>query len=211
MKIAPITIFLFLLSVSCSNSQIESNTEYKLLGNCEGCEAVFEYADNKLTAVDTLPDFKDSGPRLKITGTIYKQDGKTPAENVILYIYHTNQIGIYPTYGNETGWARRHGNIRGWIKTGKDGQYSFYTLKPGMYPNRSQPAHIHPIVLEPDGKYYWLGSYFFEGDSLLSNDQISPVNPRADSPGVLKLKKENGLWIGKRDFILGKNVPDYGD
>jgi len=183
--------------------------DYKLIGNCEGCEAVFEYGDKNLNEVDTLPDFSNPGPKLKLTGTIYKQDGKKPAENVILYIYHTNRDGIYPTNGSEIGWAKRHGYIRGWIKTAKDGKYTFYTLKPGVYPSRSQPAHIHPIILEPNGKYYWLGSYFFEGDSLLRNDQISPINPRADSPGVLKLKKEEGLWVGTRDFVLGKNVPGY--
>lgn len=211
MKKMPVSIIVFLLIVSCSNSQNETKPRYKLIGNCEGCEAVFEYSDKNLNAVDTLPDFNDPGPKLKLTGTIYKKDGKTPAENVILYIYHTNQDGIYPTDGSETGWARRHGNIQGWIKTDNEGKYTFYTLKPGIYPSHSQPAHIHPIILEPDGKYYWLGSYFFDGDSLLSNDQISPINPRADSPGLLKLEKKDALWVGTRDFILGINVPGYSN
>ncbi|MGD8748922.1 MAG: hypothetical protein PVI44_10670 [Balneolaceae bacterium] len=176
---------------------------------CEGCEAVFEYGDITLTPVDTLPDFNRDGPKLKITGTIYKNDGKTPASDVILYIYHTNQKGVYETLGNETGWARRHGHIRGWIKTGKDGRYTFYTLKPGTYPNRSAPAHIHPLILEPNGKYYWLGSYLFEGDPLLTDEQRNPDSPRGGSSGVMTLEKEKGLWVGYRDIILGLNVPGY--
>ena len=211
MKRITSSIVLFLLIVSCSNSQNDTKVKNRLVGNCEGCEAIFEYGDKNLNAVDTLPDFNDPGVQLKLCGTIYKLDGKTPAKNVILYIYHTDQQGIYPTTGSEKGWARQHGNIRGWIKTDEKGKYTFFTLKPGVYPSRSQPAHIHPIVLEPDGKYYWLGSYFFEGDSLLSNDQIFPINPRADSPGVLKLKWEDGLWVATRDFILGRNVPGYND
>ena len=117
--------------------------------------------------MDTLPDFNDQGMRIKVMGTIYQRDGKTPAKDVILYIYHTDQQGIYATKGDEQGWGKRHGYIRGWIKTGEDGKYAFYTLKPGIYPSRDNPAHIHPIILEPDGKYYWLGSYHFAGDTLL--------------------------------------------
>ena len=182
----------------------------RLVGRpCEGCEAVFEYGDRELSLVDTLPDFNDEGQRIKVTGTIYQSNGKTPAEGVILYIYHTNQDGIYATRGGETGWAKRHGYIRGWIKTGKDGKYAFYTLKPGIYPSKSVPAHIHPIILEPNGKYYWLGSYHFEGDPLLTEKEISPDSPRGGSSGLLSLHKEGNLWVGKRDIILGKNVPDY--
>lgn len=178
-------------------------------GPCEGCEAVFEYGDKKLSPTDTLPDFNEEGSKIKVTGTIYQNDGETPAEGVILYIYHTDQNGIYATRGGETGWAKRHGYIRGWIKTGKDGKYTFYTLKPGTYPERSSPAHIHPIILEPNGKYYWLCSYHFEGDPLLSEKVISPESPRGGSSGLLSLQKEEYLLVGKRDIILGKNIPGY--
>src|SRR5688500_4807046 len=91
-------------------------------GRCEGCEAVFEYGNKKLSWSDTLPDFNDDGPKLEVPGTIYHSDGKTPARNVILYIYHTDQNGIYPVRANDGGWAKRHGYIRGWIKTNADGK-----------------------------------------------------------------------------------------
>ena len=188
----------------------QEKSEFRLVGGpCEGCEAIFEYGNKILYAVDTLPDFSEEGTKIKITGTIFLPDGKSPAENVILYIYHTDQNGIYSTKGNEKGWASRHGYIRGWVKTGSNGKYTFYTLKPGTYPDRSQPAHIHPIILEPNGKYYWLGSYHFEGDQLLTEKEISPELPRGGSSGLLSLKKEGDLLVGKRDIILGKNIPDY--
>ena len=178
-------------------------------GPCEGCEAVFEWGDRQLSPVDTLPDFGEEGTRIKITGTIYQPDGKTPAEGVILYIYHANQQGLYANTLNEPGWARRHGSTRGWIRTGRDGRYAFYTLKPGIYPNHTTPAHIHPIILEPDGKYYWLGSCHFAGDPLLSDKEIHPRSPRGGGSGLLTLKMEGDLLVGTRDIILGKNVPGY--
>lgn len=68
---------------------------------CEGCEAIYEYVDNVLTSVDTLPLFQQNEPKLKINGTVFKKDGKTPASDVIVYIYHTNREGIYQTKSDE--------------------------------------------------------------------------------------------------------------
>lgn len=178
-------------------------------GPCEGCEAVFEYGNRELSAVDTLPEFGGWQPGLKITGTIYQSDGKTPAEGVILYVYHTNGKGVYPTKGNEKDWARRHGYIRGWVKTGTDGKYTFYTAKPGSYPSRNAPAHIHPTILEPNGKYYYIAEYLFADDPLVSEQEQSNSSPRGGDGNILSLKNEGDLRVGHRDIILGKNVRGY--
>lgn len=211
MKILSVSIFITLIFTSGCQAQehpVQAQNA-RLVGKpCEGCEAVFEYDNKTLSSVDTLPDFYDRGSKLKLTGIIYQPDGKTPAKDVILYIYHTNQQGIYPTKGDETGWARRHGYIRGWVKTDQDGKYEFYTLKPGAYPGGGNPAHIHATILEPDGKYYYIHDYHFAGDPYLK-EQMKPKSPRGGTSGVLELKKEGNLFVGERDLILGKNVPNY--
>jgi len=134
------------LLCSCSSSQSLSENNFRLVGGpCEGCEAIFEYGEKVLRPVDTLPDFNKQGLKIKVTGTIYQNDGNTPAKDVILYVYHTNQEGIYETKENSKGWEEQHGYIRGWVKTDETGRYAFYTLKPGIYPNRSsQPTFIRP-------------------------------------------------------------------
>lgn len=210
-KLLIFTLSLHLI-VACNAQQKESGTNKKEIsrhvgGRCEGCEAIHEYGDKTLSPIDTLPDFHDKGQKIKITGTVYQKDGKTPAEDVILYVYHTNQNGIYPTQGEDSGWGKRHGYIRGWIKTGKDGKYTFYTLKPGAYPGGSNPAHIHLTVKEPGINEYYLSDYLFKGDPYL--DESKPdASPRGGS-GLLTLNKEGEFWIGRRDIILGKNIPDY--
>jgi len=138
-----------------------------------------------------------------------KRMEKPQQKNIILYVYHTNQEGIYKPKENPKGWEKKHGYVRGWVKTDEKGQYSFYTLKPAPYPNRSEPAHIHYTILEPNGKYYWLGSSRFKGNSLLTENEINPDSPRGGSTGLLHLKKEGDIWVGTRNIVLGKNIPDH--
>ena len=103
-----VLIVLFVFS-GCSQTntkkQKKENTfNKKVGGGCEGCEAIYEspVPFEKLTNVDTLPGFNDAGPKIEISGIVYQKDGKTPAKDVVIYIYHTNQQGIYPTKGSDT-------------------------------------------------------------------------------------------------------------
>ncbi len=193
--------------IACS--QLKERQEKAVGGPCEGCEAVFEYGNKRLSPVDTLPDFGEPGPKLKVTGTIYHRDGTTPASGVILYIYHTDQTGVYPTRGNETGWARRHGYIRGWIKTGQDGQYTFYTLRPGAYPGRENPEHIHPVIKEPGYQPYWIDEYLFDDDPILT-DRDRRDQQRRGGKGIIKPAHTGDcLQVVRRDIVLGLNVPGY--
>jgi len=181
--------------------------EARLIGGpCEGCEAVFEFGGRSLSPVDTLPEYAETEPKIRISGTIYRSDGVTPAPDIILYVYQTDRNGVYATKGSETGWARRHGQYRGWMKTGKDGRYTFYTFRPASYPGRTVPAHIHPTILEPNGTYYWLDAYHFDDDPFLTELERSPKNPRGGSSGILTLRKDGDLLVGQRDFVLRKNI-----
>jgi protocatechuate 3,4-dioxygenase beta subunit len=192
---------------SC-NAQTKKATTKLVGGGCEGCEAIYEYADKELTPIDTLPKFQSNEPKLKITGIVFKKDGKTPAENVIIYIYHTNRKGIYETKGNETGWAKRHGFIRGWIKTGKDGKYTFYTFRPVAYPDGNEPEHVHITVKEPSKNEYYLDDFLFDDDMILTQNKRAKLNNRGGS-GIMKPIKEDGILTIKRNIILGQNIPNY--
>jgi len=203
-----IYIFILIFTVSSCNSQSNKKGNSRIGGPCEGCEALLEYDDSKLSAIDTLPKFSQTEPKLLVTGTIFSLDRKTPAENVILYIYHTNRQGIYETKGNEQGWAKRHGYIRGWIKTGENGKYSFYTFRPGAYPDLKEPEHIHMTVKEEGKNEYYIDDILFKDDSLLTQSIINNCKNRGGS-GIVKPINKNDLLIVKRDIVLGLNIPDY--
>ena len=202
-----ILVLSLFIPMSC-NAQIEEKPGIIVGGGCEGCEAIYEYGDKNLVSIDTLPLFEVNNPKLKITGTVFKKDGKSPATDVILYIYHTNRKGIYETRGNEKGWAKRHGFIRGWVKTDANGQYTFYTFRPASYPDRSEPEHIHLTVKEPDKNEYYLDDYVFEDDPLLTPGKLKTQGNRGGS-GIMKPDIRNGILFIHRDIILGLNIPGY--
>lgn len=199
----------FLLLFGFCQSQTKKAESGKHIGGpCEGCEAIYEYGDRKLKAVDTLPAYRENEPKIKITGTVYKKDGKTPARDVILYIYHTNRKGIYETRKSSKNWERRHGFIRGWIKTDKDGRYTFYTFRPGAYPNRQAAEHIHITVKEPDKNEYYIDSYMFTDDPLLT-EPMKRSSPGRGGQGIVTPQYRNGMLLVQRDIILGLNIPGY--
>lgn len=216
MKISFVFILAMLTMTGCAQSssqkQAAKNTVSKHVGGrCEGCEAIYEspIPFEKLSSVDTLPDFNDPGTKIEISGIVYHADGKTPAKDVVVYVYHTDQTGIYPKKGDENGWAKRHGYIRGWVKTDKDGSYRFYTLKPAAYPGQNQnPAHVHITVKEPDKNEYWIDDFLFDDDPILTSEMRKSLQKRGGN-GIIKLAPDKGILQGKRDIILGKNVPDY--
>jgi protocatechuate 3,4-dioxygenase beta subunit len=206
-------ILLTLISLTgCSQSTNQKNkaTQKEVGGGCEGCEAIYEnpVPFEKLNHVDTLPDFNEQGPKIKISGIVYQSNGKTPAKDVVLYFYHTDQTGHYPRKGNETGWGKRHGYLRGWVKTNNKGEYEFYTLKPAAYPQRGEPAHIHITVKEPDKNEYYIDDYLFDDDPLLNQFQRNRLK-NGGGNGIVNLKLLNGILEAKRNITLGLNISDY--
>ena len=201
------TIIIF-LSLGCSGQNSRDNIkEIKVGGPCEGCEAIYEYGNTSLNNSVTLPGYEDHLPQLHINGIIYHPDGK-PASNIIVYMYHTDRTGIYPTKGDEKGWARRHGYIRGWIKTDESGKYHVRTFRPASYPSRTEPEHIHMTIKESGLSSYYIDDIIFNDDPLLTSPRRKLLKNRGGS-GLVTPIDSNGIWIVNRDIHLGKNIPDY--
>ncbi len=188
-------------------AQPAAKTE-KQIGSCEDCDLMFAGMPAKLSWSATIAGPAEPGERLIISGTIYRKDGKTPAPGVILYVYHTDNKGNYSP-GPDQQYAKRHGHLRGWMQTDAQGRYEFKTVRPASYPNSKNPQHVHPIIDEPGKGYYWIDEYLFKDDPLLTSKEKSN-QPGHGGLGIISLKKNaEGAWIGKRDIVLGENIPGY--
>lgn len=200
---------LLLITTSC-NSQTKRNSDTIIGGPCEDCDALFDYKvlNKVLNSIDTIQGFEKKNPKIKITGTVLEKDGKTPAENIILYVYQTNQEGIYEPNINAIGWGKRHGKLRSWMKTDKDGKFTLYTFRPASYPDGREPAHIHLYIKEPNKNIYYVDNYLFSDDPMLTEKEKNKLKNRGGS-GVVIFENKEGLLNANRDIILGLNIPNY--
>lgn len=178
-------------------------------GYCEGCEAIYEGMPAQLNSETRIAPATEPGEPMEASGVIFQSDGKTPAPGVILYAYHTDAKGIYPPAPNANGVTRRHGRLRGWIKTNAKGEYKFVSIRPASYPNRNIPAHIHLIVKEPDKNEYYIDDFEFDDDPTLTPQERSRRRKLGGSGIVRLTKSSGGVWLARRDIILGLNVADY--
>lgn len=202
-----------LISCTGQSSQTElKNTINKPLvgGGCDGCELMFIGMPSSLNERDTSAGWSEKGQHLIITGTIYKADGITPAPDVILYYWQTNNQGLYVNKPGLQEQASRHGYIRGWIKTDSTGKYSIYTVRPAPYPKDVLPAHIHLSIKEPGiSNPYYAEDIVFDDDPLLINHlKKYPMENRCGS-GIVRVLLKDELQIAEHDLVLGLNIPNY--
>lgn len=182
----------------------------KVGGGCDGCELMYIGMPATLNATDTSAGWYEPGIKLLVTGKVLKLDGRTPAENVIVYYWQTDSKGLYsPRAGAHQ--STRHGHIRGWVKTGKDGRYKIYTNRPAPYPNASEPAHIHLSIKEPTiTDEYYTDELTFDDDPLLYQKKKKGYVPdNRGGSGILRVVVSGSLQITEHNIILGLHIPNY--
>ena len=144
----------------------------------------------------------EPGKRIVVAGTIHGPDGKTPAANVKMFVYHTDAEGWYTRPPvNSPRRSRLHGTL--W--TDERGRYEFATVEPGHYADLASPPskHIH-VHLEPPGlPDHWVDSFKFAGDPRLSPEEVkSGASLGAYSPILTFTKDGKGRLEARRDFRI---------
>ena len=206
-----VCLFLFATFFSCQGQTQRPGGSLtdEVGGGCDGCELMYKCTPRSIDNVDTSAGWFETGQKLLITGIVYRKDGVTPADETILYYWQTDQTGHYAP-AKATGEIKTvHGHLRGWVKTGPDGRYSIYTIRPGAYPTGDSPAHIHVAVKEPHlMDVYYIDDMIFDDDPLLTKEQRQKLENRGGS-GILAPKQEIGVQVAHRDIMLGLNIPNY--
>lgn len=206
--------FLFLISFTSCYGQTKKeetptrNNNKIVGGGCDGCELMYVGTPKNIKSVDTSSAWNEKGQRLLVTGKVLKLDGITPAPNVIVYYWQTDNNGYY---SNGKGKSKKHGHIRGWVKSDQQGNYSIYTIRPANYPNSDMPAHIHLSIKEPeiDDEYYTDG-LVFDDDTKLTSVERKKLENRGGS-AVLRVLIDEEMQVAEHNIILGLNIPNYPD
>jgi protocatechuate 3,4-dioxygenase beta subunit len=148
------------------------------------------------------------GEPLRVRGVVYRADGTTPAAGLILYAYQTDWKGRY------IHLPAKSPRIRGWMRTDAEGRFEFLTIRPGPYPNRTEPAHIHFQLWGGDGGAppQWNVDLLFEDDKFVKASQ------RAESESLGKfafikapVKGADGVFEATLDIRLKPEADTFED
>jgi len=155
-------------------------------------------APGNLSWQTVIPPKNEAGEQLEISGTILRPDGVTPAAGMVLFVYHTDVAGYY-NEKDDPG----HPRLKGWMKTGADGRYQFRTIRPGAYPHRTTPAHIHAHLYGPDYSERAIDDFWFEDDPRVNPKELARAREQGDPPVIVTLKRgDDGVWRGLRDIRI---------
>ena len=159
-----------------------------------------------------------SGPRavgqlIKVFGRVTDEDG-SPIPNAIVELWQANSAGRYihemdrtdsPLDPNFTGQGR--------LLTGPDGEFEFFSIKPGAYPVLEsgwwwRPPHIHFSILGPSWMERFVTQIFFPGEPLNEVDLLLNAVPDRQVRDRLIFEFDstsmgpvNSISF-KRDFVL---------
>lgn len=165
------------------------------------------FAQNKTTNAPTsdppwrivLVSEGEPGEPMVVTGTVYAPDGKTPAPDIEVYVYHTDAEGYYRKGNNSSHNPR----LKGTMITNAEGKYEYRTIKPAPYPGGGNPAHVHYVIT---GKGYakQYDELLFEGDQWLKNNKTLTGQQRADTFQRVRplVKDGDGVWRVVKDIKL---------
>ncbi|HJR58381.1 MAG TPA: hypothetical protein VJ813_03240 [Vicinamibacterales bacterium] len=135
----------------------------------------------------------EPGTPMVVHGRAVTEDGKTPVGGAIVFAYHTDREGHY----DRPGAGAHSWRLKGWALTDADGTFEFRTIRPGPYPGRNTPAHIHFNIFLADGRRYWADGLEFADD---------PLVPPGGRPGVSPIRHEGRTQhVDLRFQLLPKN------
>jgi protocatechuate 3,4-dioxygenase beta subunit len=133
-----------------------------------------------LSSVARIAPASEPGEPLVVHGRVVAEDGKSPVGGAIVFAYHTDRAGLYDRPGSPPHRWR----LKGWARTAADGTFRFDTIRPGAYPNRNIPQHIHVQLLHADGRRYWSDELRFADD---------PLVPAAERDLTCRVRREGGV------------------
>ncbi|MFX0556569.1 protocatechuate 3,4-dioxygenase subunit beta [Maribacter sp. CXY002] len=145
------------------------------------------------------------GERIVVHGQVTDEKGR-PLKNTLLEVWQANAAGRYvhkvdqhdaPLDPNFLGTGR--------CMTDANGNYKFYTIKPGAYPwgnhpNAWRPNHIHFSLFGGDISSRLITQMYFPGDPLFAYDPIFKAVP---VKGRDLLISSFDLSITEPNFALG--------
>ena len=197
--------------IKTDNKQSEARTGKKKLvgGGCDGCELMYVGMPKVISSEDTSIGWTEERQKLIVTGTVFQLDGKTPAPNIIIYYWHTDDKGLYSPNKQTPEQAKEHGRLRGWVKSDMNGHYSIKTSRPASYPNQDIAQHIHLSIKEPNIENEYYADLYFDDDPLYLKHKKKYGKLDRAGTEILRILLDDKIQVAEHDIVLGLNIPNY--
>jgi protocatechuate 3,4-dioxygenase beta subunit len=178
---------------------------------CGDCSGAYEGLPSSLSNRARIAPASEPGEPLRVTGRVLGPDGE-PRGGIIVYAYQTDRTGIYPPPSPPRAESNHHGTLRGWTRTAADGRYAFDTIRPGSYPDTTNPQHVHVHVIEPGCYTYFVDEMLFTDDPMfrqLPERDRAALTPGMGGGAVVTPTMRDGVAEVVRDIHLGRNIRGY--
>jgi catechol 1,2-dioxygenase len=149
------------------------------------------------------PGFR--GEVLHFSGTIFREDGKTPMRSCLIEIWQCQPDGLYENVSDDFMYRASQ-------RLKSDGRYHFITTIPVPYPSDEnpavfRPAHIH-MRISAEGQQDLITQVYFQGDHYLDTDPSTRSSLSLNRILSVKRRKEKESSL-TFDIVLKKEyVPD---
>ena len=140
----------------------------------------------------TIAGPNEPGERLRIRGTVFGPDCKTPLPKTLLDVWQADARGEYHD-------ASEQYRLRGQILTDARGGYELDTVRPGGYGGR--PAHIHVTISAP-GHESLTTQIYFQGDPKLDHDACGGACNSDDPHRIVALARQGAGFAGTFDVVM---------
>ena len=147
----------------------------------------------------------EPGSPLVIRGQVFKPDGRTPAEAVVVHAYHRDHHGFDfgPNDRALTTWR-----LQGWVRTDTQGRFEFQTVRPAPDHMGREGAHVH-FTLESQGfGKQWARTVYFSDDPLVSKRTREQSAEAGDFGWVRDVEVIDGVQHTEVKIRL-KEKPDF--
>jgi protocatechuate 3,4-dioxygenase beta subunit len=141
-----------------------------------------------------------SGKLFHLSGTIFKEDGKTPFRTAVVEIWQCDSDKVYDNTSDDYRY-------RGTQKVDEKGRYHFTTCHPVPYAadskgERYRPAHIH-MRISGDGQQDLVTQVYFKDDPYLEKDRYAG-SPKAVNRILPIQINRKGEELVRFDIVMAK-------
>lgn len=128
----------------------------------------------------------------------------TPHRGLMVYAYQTNAGGHYPTGAGAVGCYRWHGSLHAFTRTDTTGVVTLETIRPGPYPGRTDPQHVHVVVQFANARGFYVNALVFSDDARVTAAYRASERDAGGSGIATPQRDSAAAWLVSHTFRFAR-------